>query len=68
MDPASLVRATEREGQTLVEAGRAGLDAPVPTCAGWTVADVLGHLGRVYRSVSEIIERRSPTIPASRCA
>jgi len=63
MDPAPFVAATEREGLAALQAGRAGLDAPVPTCEGWTVADVLGHLGRVHRSVSEIIERRSLVIP-----
>jgi hypothetical protein len=26
----------------------AGLDAPVPSCAGWSVADLVGHVGRVY--------------------
>jgi uncharacterized protein (TIGR03083 family) len=63
MDPAPFIAATEREGQAVLAAGKAGLDAPVPTCAGWVVADVLGHLGRVHRSVSEIIERRSQVIP-----
>jgi uncharacterized protein (TIGR03083 family) len=63
MDPAPFVAATEREGAATLAAARAGLDAPVPTCAGWTVANVLGHLGRVHRSVSEIIERRSLEIP-----
>lgn len=58
------VEATCREGWATAVAGRAGLDAPVPTCEGWTVADVLGHLGRVHRSVSEIIERRALEVPA----
>lgn len=26
----------------------AALDRPVPTCPGWTVADLVGHLGSVY--------------------
>jgi uncharacterized protein (TIGR03083 family) len=64
VDPAPFVAATEREGVAVLAAGKAGLDAPVPTCDGWVVADVLGHLGRVHRSVSEIIERRSLVIPA----
>jgi uncharacterized protein (TIGR03083 family) len=64
MDPAPFIAATEREGGAVLAAGKAGLDAPVPTCEGWTVADILGHLGRVHRSVSEIIERRSQEIPA----
>jgi uncharacterized protein (TIGR03083 family) len=64
MDRALLVGATEREGRALLDIARTGLDAPVPTCAGWHVADGVGHLGGVYRSVSEIIERRAQDIPA----
>ncbi|QIM23254.1 maleylpyruvate isomerase family mycothiol-dependent enzyme [Phycicoccus sp. HDW14] len=30
-------------------AQEAGLDAPVPTCPGWTVHDLLAHQGRVHR-------------------
>ncbi|GGS78369.1 hypothetical protein GCM10010156_41320 [Planobispora rosea] len=30
-------------------ASQAGLDAPVPTCPGWTVRDLLGHTGGVHR-------------------
>jgi uncharacterized protein (TIGR03083 family) len=63
MDPTPFIAATEREGAATLRAGRAGLDAAVPTCEGWTVADVLGHLGRVHRSVSEIIERRALEVP-----
>jgi uncharacterized protein (TIGR03083 family) len=63
VDPTPLLRSTRREGEATLAAGRRGLDAPVPTCEGWQVADVLGHLGRVHRSVSEIIERRALEIP-----
>jgi len=63
MDTAPFIAATEREGTATLVAARAGLDAPVPTCEGWTVRDVLGHLGRVHRSVSEIIERRAQEVP-----
>ena len=30
-------------------ADEAGLDAPVPTCPGWTVADLVLHVGEVHR-------------------
>jgi uncharacterized protein (TIGR03083 family) len=63
MDPAPFIAAIEDEGAAALNAGRQGVDAPVPTCEGWTVHDVLGHLGRVHRSVSEILERRSLEIP-----
>ena len=63
MDPAPFLTSIEVEGAATLRAGEAGLDAPVPTCEGWVVHDVLGHLGRVHRSVSEILERRSLEIP-----
>src|SRR5688572_26761997 len=33
-------------------------DAAVPTCPGWTVGDLVAHVGQTQRWVSEIIERR----------
>lgn len=63
MDPAPFITSIEAEGTATRRAGEAGLDASVPTCEGWTVHDVIGHLGRVHRSVSEILERRSLEIP-----
>ena len=30
----------------------------MPSCVGWTVHDVVGHVGRVYRSVGEILRDR----------
>jgi uncharacterized protein (TIGR03083 family) len=63
MDPAPFLASVRLEGAATLAAARLGLDTPVPTCEGWTVHDVLGHLGRVHRSVSEIIERRAQAIP-----
>lgn len=57
--PAALLAGIERESARLGAAGRAGLDAPVPACPGWTVEQVLGHVGRVYRSVREHVVRRA---------
>lgn len=31
------------------------LDAPVPTCPGWTVADLLGHLGGIHRWATALV-------------
>lgn len=43
-----------------VEAARqAGVDAAVPTCPEWTVADLARHQGRVFRWMSEIIETKA---------
>jgi uncharacterized protein (TIGR03083 family) len=43
----------------LAAARQAGVDAPVPTCPDWTVADLARHQGRVYRWVSTIIETKA---------
>jgi uncharacterized protein (TIGR03083 family) len=42
--------ALEADAGRLVELVTAAeLTAPVPTCPGWTVADVVGHVGTLYR-------------------
>lgn len=38
--------------------GAAESDAAVPTCPGWTVADLVAHVGQTLHWVSDIIERR----------
>lgn len=44
------IAALHEEGARLAEAaGRAGLDAHVPTCLGWQVRDLLRHVGGVHR-------------------
>lgn len=65
MDPATYLAAIDRDGHAVLDAGKAGLDAAVPTCPGWTVRDVLGHLGRVHRSVADIVEQRLTTMPTT---
>ncbi|MCR6487848.1 maleylpyruvate isomerase family mycothiol-dependent enzyme [Amycolatopsis sp. OK19-0408] len=39
-------------------AAAAGPDAAVPTTPGWTVTDLVAHVGQTQRWVAEIIERR----------
>ncbi len=41
------------------------LDATVPTCPGWSVADLLRHLGRVHWWAAECV-RRASTEPVQR--
>ena len=40
-------------------ASKAGLDAPVPTCPKWKVADLVIHQGRVLRWMGAIVGERS---------
>ena len=44
------------------DAARAGLDAAVPSCPGWSVRDVVGHLGGVHRWAASIVAdgRKAP--------
>jgi uncharacterized protein (TIGR03083 family) len=46
---------TERLAES---ASAAGHEAPVPTCTGWTVTNLVEHVGQTQHWVSEIIERR----------
>src|SRR5260221_2969236 len=50
MDSSDYLAAFSANAEALVVAAEAaGLEAPVPTCPGWTVADLLEHVGRVHR-------------------
>jgi uncharacterized protein (TIGR03083 family) len=50
MESARYLDAIRANATALVDAAEAaGLDAGVPTCPEWTVADLLGHIGRVHR-------------------
>ncbi|MDE3722163.1 maleylpyruvate isomerase N-terminal domain-containing protein [Nocardiopsis sp. N85] len=50
MDTHRHIEALTAEGRLLADAARrAGSHAPVPTCPGWTVRDLLVHTGRVHR-------------------
>ncbi|MFC7487285.1 maleylpyruvate isomerase family mycothiol-dependent enzyme [Knoellia sp. CPCC 206453] len=44
-----LAALTAATGSLVRDAASAGLDAPVPTCPGWTVRDLLAHQGAVHR-------------------
>jgi uncharacterized protein (TIGR03083 family) len=62
MDPQEHLATIHDESSRLVDAAeRAGLDAPVPSCPDWTVADLLGHVGTVQRWSAGIVERQATT-------
>jgi uncharacterized protein (TIGR03083 family) len=58
---AELVAAVRQEGSAIVAAGQQGLDAQVPTCPGWAVADLLAHVGRTYRRAAGLVSERATT-------
>jgi uncharacterized protein (TIGR03083 family) len=52
--------AITRESAALADAAeRVGLDAPVPSCPEWTVADLLVHLGGVQQWARVMVEQRA---------
>jgi uncharacterized protein (TIGR03083 family) len=58
--PQQYAEAVRTETAALVDAAeRAGADAPVPSCPEWTVADLLGHVGRVQNWAATVVERRA---------
>lgn len=51
--------AIRREGHALgAAARRAGIDAAVPSCPEWAVADLVGHVGRLHRYVAATVASR----------
>jgi uncharacterized protein (TIGR03083 family) len=57
MDYAGYCAALRVEGHALTAAARsAGVDARVPSCPEWNVADLLGHVGRLHHWVTAIVE------------
>jgi uncharacterized protein (TIGR03083 family) len=50
MDPTPYPNLVRADADALLEAAAGALDTPVPSCPGWTVERLVGHLGRVYRS------------------
>jgi uncharacterized protein (TIGR03083 family) len=51
----ALTEQADRLGGAVDSADRDGLDAPVASCPGWSVRDVVAHLGRVHRWATVIV-------------
>jgi len=45
----------ERDAARIAAMGRLGMDAAVPSCPGWTVADLIAHTGVVYAHKATIV-------------
>jgi hypothetical protein len=41
-------------------ADRAGLEAPVPTCPGWVVRDLVAHQGSAHRTAAALVRHEQP--------
>jgi uncharacterized protein (TIGR03083 family) len=58
------IQAIEVESAVVAElVVTADLDAPVPSCPGWALRDLVLHLGRVQRSWGEHLRAGTPDIP-----
>jgi uncharacterized protein (TIGR03083 family) len=57
---ASYLDAIGEEADRLVHAADRGLDAPVPTCPGWVLADLVGHVAEVYRTFIVQLQAADP--------
>jgi uncharacterized protein (TIGR03083 family) len=49
MDRATHLASIRRDGASLLSAARGHLTLDVPTCPGWSLERLVGHVGRVYR-------------------
>lgn len=56
LDTGSHLSAFAADSQAVADLAAGHLDAPVAACPGWTLADLLAHLGGVYSWVSLIVE------------
>jgi uncharacterized protein (TIGR03083 family) len=60
MELSAYVDSVRDNARQFVDAARqAGVDAPVPTCPEWTVADLARHQGRVFHWMSALIETKA---------
>jgi len=50
------LEAIDKESAELAGAARGNLDTQVPSCPGWSMRDLLGHIGRVQRFWGEMAE------------
>lgn len=61
MDVTAHIDALQREGQLLAAVADAtDLNAPIPTCPGWTMRDLLRHVGGVHRWAARNVSQPSP--------
>jgi uncharacterized protein (TIGR03083 family) len=60
-----LVTAVRREGEGILTAAGMGLDADVPTCEDWDLAELVEHVSRVYSRVGYLVSHRVTQRPES---
>jgi uncharacterized protein (TIGR03083 family) len=60
MEPLEYLERVEANVALLIDAARtAGVDAPIPTCPDWKVADLARHQGRVFHWMCHLLETKA---------
>jgi mycothiol maleylpyruvate isomerase-like protein/MDMPI-like protein len=59
VDKDDFLASLQDDSAALAAAARLGLAADVPPCPGWSVADLVVHLGAVQRAQAEIVRSRA---------
>lgn len=58
MKPEEYLTSLDADGSAFAVAAEGNLTAPVTACPGWTVADLVHHLGRVHRFWATVVRDR----------
>ncbi len=58
METKAYLASLKRDGVALADAAEGNLDAPVSSCPGWNVCELVWHTGRVHHFWRTIAERR----------
>ena len=61
LDAAGYLAHLSVEGRSLANAARLALGRAVPTCPGWSVNDLVAHIGRVHRRATQMVRDRRMT-------
>ncbi len=59
MDPAEYLDNLRRDGNALAAAARGAPRAAIPSCPGWDMTDLVGHVGGVHRWAAEMVRARA---------
>lgn len=59
MQKAAYLNAIRNDSDLIVKAGESDLTAAVTCCPGWSLGDLIQHLGDVYGFVTDVVETRA---------
>ncbi len=64
MEPDLFIECVKVDGAALLAAGRGDPTAPVPSCPGWDMSDLVGHIGSAHRWVGDMVRTRATEMGA----